>query len=402
MVMMIITSLAGIANAGESTWTFQVIGDGQVTIQKNGEYEGLATPGDDWTMTFNTNDKIDIISLAYDGSTFFKLCDNPQTECRYGATNSVYSDSITATAGSYTMITTFVKNEEIPEIPEATPIPIVTPAPTPSPTPTATPSPTPSPTPTPTPIPTPTPTPIPEKGIIKIDIPAPTPTPEPQVMSYSSPFGTIRFNSTPMGADVYIDGEKLPFKTPTSRDLALGGYNISIILDGYVAYDESVIVRNRDDVTIDVMLQAVEPEVTPEVVMSVAIPEVNGSITGTTRNESNATIASQPNNDEISFVWIVIGGLAIVATGLLGGFLLKRKTMSSQDLASGEDDIGEVADNPNTVEEQKRKILSIIKNNPVDTTDEEILEKLQEIYSLKISGRTLTRRKAELKAESKI
>jgi len=286
------------------------------------------------------------------------------------------------------MEATFEEDEAIP-----TPAPTI--PPTPVPTPTATPSPT------PTPIPTATPTPQP--GVVKINVPAPTATPEArQETSFSAPYGTMRFTTTPANATVYINGEPLKQRTPISRDFEPAGYNISIVLDGYESFEKTVILRNLDDIPIDVKLQPVEPEVTP-VVMSVAsIPEVNGSIAGTTKNESNATVASQPNEGESSIFWLVFGVIALVAIGVLAGCLLIRKTASRQTVASGEDDIGEVVDSPNTVEEQKRKILSIIKNNPVDTTDEEILEKLQEIYNLKISGRTLTRRKAELKTEGKI
>jgi len=206
-------------------------------------------------------------------------------------------------------------------------------------------------------------------------------------------WGNFCFNVIPNNSEVRIKGVVHTQLCP-SRDFKPGLYLVNISHEGYHNFSQMIALDNEELKDINVSLEAITEEV------PVVILEQNGSVTGQAQNENNATSASQPNDGISPAIWSVLGGLAGIAIGTAAVLLLRRKTTASQDIATDEDDIGEVAANPKTIEEDKRKILSIIKNNPMDITDEEILSNLEEIYGLKISGRTLSRRKAELKKEN--
>ena len=61
---------------------FKVVGNGQLYIEKNKSYAGLAMPGmDSGNINFNTGDTLGIIVEPYLGYSLISLCDVPQTDC---------------------------------------------------------------------------------------------------------------------------------------------------------------------------------------------------------------------------------------------------------------------------------------------------------------------------------
>jgi hypothetical protein len=103
-------------------------------------------------------------------------------------------------------------------------------APTPTPTPVAKPTPAPTPTPTPVAKASPTPTPAPT--------PAPAPAPTPTPVAAAGP-AALSVTSKPPGASVRIDGSDRGH-TPVSVPLAAGPHEVSLTLERYAEYTETV------------------------------------------------------------------------------------------------------------------------------------------------------------------
>ncbi|HWQ95923.1 MAG TPA: hypothetical protein VN368_00985 [Candidatus Methylomirabilis sp.] len=92
------------ANAPQqASFTFRVVGNGQLFVEKNRSPAGTATPGSPVTVTYNVGDYVGMACIPYTRSTFVKLCDVPQTEC---STNPNQYRQVTS-AGNFVMEATF-------------------------------------------------------------------------------------------------------------------------------------------------------------------------------------------------------------------------------------------------------------------------------------------------------
>lgn len=68
-------------------------------------------------------------------------------------------------------------------------------------------------------------------------------------------FGTLRFSSTPSGADVYLDGEFIGY-TPLRFGTRPGTHRVRVELDGYEPFSTSVNLRGGEVLDVDARLQA--------------------------------------------------------------------------------------------------------------------------------------------------
>ncbi len=68
-------------------------------------------------------------------------------------------------------------------------------------------------------------------------------------------FGTLRFGSTPSGADVYLDGEFIGY-TPLRFGARPGNHRVRMELEGYEPYSTSVNLRGGEVLDVDARLQA--------------------------------------------------------------------------------------------------------------------------------------------------
>lgn len=68
-------------------------------------------------------------------------------------------------------------------------------------------------------------------------------------------FGTLRFSSSPSGADVYLDGEFIGY-TPLRFGARPGTHRVSIELEGYEPYTTSVNLRGGETLDVNARLEA--------------------------------------------------------------------------------------------------------------------------------------------------
>lgn len=68
-------------------------------------------------------------------------------------------------------------------------------------------------------------------------------------------FGTLRFSSSPSGADVYLDGEFIGY-TPLRFGTRPGTHRVSIELEGYEPYTTSVNLRGGETLDVNARLEA--------------------------------------------------------------------------------------------------------------------------------------------------
>lgn len=73
--------------------------------------------------------------------------------------------------------------------------------------------------------------------------------------------GSIQVNSTPTGADIFLDGvDKETVTNALLTDVTLGDYTIKLTLDGYADWDTTVTVNEDETATIDAVLEEAPQE----------------------------------------------------------------------------------------------------------------------------------------------
>ena len=69
-------------------------------------------------------------------------------------------------------------------------------------------------------------------------------------------YGSIKVTSVPFGASVMLDGEDTELTTPDIiENVAPGKHHISLVLEGYVAYDEDIIISSSQRINLSISLE---------------------------------------------------------------------------------------------------------------------------------------------------
>ena len=240
---------------------------------------------------------------------------------------------------------------------------------------TQTPTPTPTPTPSPTPTPTPIPTPTPEPTAVPASVSAPVvvhaaPAPEANFGSYQDD-GTLNFDSTPQGAMVYINRQKLG-TTPRSWDMTPGKYRIELRLEGYHNFTKDVEVLEDKTLDINVTMEPIKPAKTPDIVTSVPTisPVKIDNVTVTTPTEK-ATIPTL----------FYVASLVVMIGAVIGLWYISKKNKSDTvaDMSDDKDDIDTVT-----------KVRQLLKSNS-EYTNQELADKIE------VDIRTIQRAKLKMK-----
>ncbi|NJE29810.1 PEGA domain-containing protein [Thermococcus sp. 18S1] len=100
--------------------------------------------------------------------------------------------------------------------------------------------------------------------------------------------GTLRISSTPLGAEIYIDGE-YKGTTPLELKLPEGKYTISIVKNGYIKWEEEIELRGGDVETISISLIPIQASTTA----------TSTTTTTTTIQTSTTTSPSSENGDQM-------------------------------------------------------------------------------------------------------
>lgn len=191
------------------------------------------------------------------------------------------------------------------------------------------------PTQTATSIPTPVPTPAPTLTAVPTTQPTIAPTPSqtsaphmpletrPQVGSYA----TLRIDSDPPGAMIFIDGKSLGV-TPKMRDLSPGGYQIDIQLEGYPNFSKKIILQNGDDEPVFVKFKQIAQEPQGSDMANNSSQAVSIPQAATTTNGMAGQTAQ--NDDKTTPFWfyavVAVLSLIVIACAIFvfGSFLKGR------------------------------------------------------------------------------
>jgi len=207
--------------------------------------------------------------------------------------------------------------------------------------PTAVPTPEITPTPTPSPTPTPTPTPILVDVVVEsTPVPEVIQTPKP-VIQMSVPSGRINFDSNPPNATILIDGEPMKTRTPTRRDFTPKGYNITMVLPGYVSISKNVIVRDLDDQPffVDFVPENKTEEPTELKFSSVVepIPE-QANISENTTNATTLIVSEKPQTLSLFLMSLVVVLVAVSGYFYVRHFFNKEQNDNVADVSQEEND----------------------------------------------------------------
>jgi len=246
-------------------------------------------------------------------------------------------------------------------------------------TPTPTPTPTPEPTPTPTPVPTPTATP--DNGrksggssggdsTGSIDFSS--------FGSYSSD-ATLSFNSSPAGAMVYINKQKLS-ETPVIRDVVAGRYRIEMRLAGYKIFQQDINPEAGEVEEINVVLEPLVIVPEPQIVTMSAIPV---TVINDTHNDTVATTTPTQNDTNTTLFYVV--SLVVIIVAILG--------FAYMNLKHGHDTCRDMSDSDGDID-TLTKMKGLLKSNP-EYRNEEMAEKIG------VTVRTIERNRKKINEENK-